>query len=69
MLIGSGWGKGGLFIGFGISLVMIAGSYWFSDKLAIASARAVPVTEQQLPQYYAVMRELRRPICRCHACM
>lgn len=58
MLIGSGWGKGGLFIGFGISLVMIAGSYWFSDKLAIASARAVPVTEQQLPQYYAVMREL-----------
>jgi heat shock protein HtpX len=58
MLIGSAWGRGGLYIGFGISLVMIVGSYWFSDKIAIASARAVPVTAAQMPEYYAVMTEL-----------
>lgn len=58
MLIGSAWGQTGFYIGFGISLVMIAGSYWFSDKIAIASARAVPVSETEMPQYYAVMREL-----------
>lgn len=58
MLLGSIWGRGGLTIAFVIALVMIGGSYWFSDRLAIRSARAVEVTEQQLPEYYAVMREL-----------
>lgn len=58
MLIGSQFGQGGLYIGLIISLVMVFGSYWFSDKLAIASARAQPVTEAQLPEYYAIMREL-----------
>lgn len=58
MAIGSAWGRNGLWIGFGISLVMIMGSYWFSDKLAIASARAVPVSEQELPQLYATVRDI-----------
>lgn len=51
-------GSGGLVIAFGISLVMIGGSYWFSDKLAIRQAGAVEVTEAQLPEYYRVMHEL-----------
>jgi heat shock protein HtpX len=58
MAFGSLFGRGGLTIAFFISLVMIGGSYWFSDKLAIRSARAVEVSEQQLPDYYRVMREL-----------
>ena len=37
---------------------MVGGSYWFSDKLAIRAARAVPVSEQQMPQYYAIVRDL-----------
>jgi heat shock protein HtpX len=40
---------GGAFVGF---------SYWKSDTLAIKAARAVPVTEAEMPEYYAVVREL-----------
>ncbi len=58
MLIGSFFGRGGLFIGLVLGLVFVGGSYWFSDTLAIKSARAFPVTEQQMPEYYRIVREL-----------
>lgn len=51
-------GSGGLVIGLIIGFVMVGGSYWFSDKLAIKSARAVPVTREQMPQYYEIMEDL-----------
>jgi len=54
MLIGSG----GAVIGLGIGLVFTFASYWFSDKIAVAAARAKPVTEQEAPQLYRIMREL-----------
>jgi heat shock protein HtpX len=37
---------------------LVGGSYWFSDTIAIKAAHAQPVTEEQMPQYYAVVREL-----------
>ncbi len=51
-------GSGGAAIGLGIGLVFVGGSYWFSDKLAIRSAHAVEVSEQQMPRYYAIVRDL-----------
>jgi heat shock protein HtpX len=41
-----------------VSLVMVGASYWFSDTIAIKAARAVPASEAELPQYFAIMREL-----------
>ena len=58
VLIGSFFGRGGAVIGLGFGLVLVMGSYWFSDTIAIKSARAQPVTEQEMPDYYRIVREL-----------
>jgi heat shock protein HtpX len=51
-------GSQGAFIGLLIGLVFTGASYWFSDKIAIKAARAVPVSEAEMPEYYRVVREL-----------
>lgn len=56
--IGGLWGSGGALIGLIIGVLFVGGSYWFSDKLAIKAARAQPVTEAEMPEYYAIVRDL-----------
>ena len=58
MAVGSFFGTGGLVIGLVLGLVFVGGSYWFSDKLAVRAAGAVPVSEAEAPKLYAVVRDL-----------
>jgi heat shock protein HtpX len=51
-------GRGGMLIGLVIGLAFVGFSYWKSDSLAIRAARAVPADERQMPEYYAIVREL-----------
>src|SRR2546421_3822259 len=56
--IGSFFGQGGLIIGLVLGIVFVGGSYWFSDKIAVRAAGAVPVSEAEAPQLYAIVRDL-----------
>lgn len=56
--IGGLFGQGGLIIGLLLGVVIVGGSYWFSDKIAIAAARAKPVSREEAPRLYAIVEEL-----------
>ncbi len=58
MGIGALFGEGGLMVGFVVALLVTGASYWFSDKIAIAAARAKPLSEEEAPWLYATVREL-----------
>jgi heat shock protein HtpX len=49
---------GGWVIGLVIAVGFNFFAYFFSDKLALAASRARPVTEEELPQVYAIVRRL-----------
>ena len=51
-------GRGGLQIGLAIAVVLNFVSYFFSDKIALRSSGAQPVTREQLPRLYQVMERL-----------
>lgn len=59
MLVGSLiGGRNGMTIALGIAVCTNAFAYFFSDKIALASSGAQPVTREQLPRLYAVMERL-----------
>jgi len=51
-------GRGGMQIALAIAVLMNGVSYFFSDKIALASSGARPVTREQLPRLYQVMERL-----------
>ncbi len=56
--VGSLFGRLGAVVGLLLGLAAVASSYWFSDRLALRAAGAVPVEEWELPVYRALVREL-----------
>jgi heat shock protein HtpX len=61
LLVAIGYAVGGIgaasaFLVF--ALIINAVMYWFSDKIAIATAGAKPVSEQEAPKLYEMVREL-----------
>jgi len=44
----------GLVVGLGFNLAM----YWMSDRIALSRTHARPVTEQEYPELYGIVREL-----------
>ncbi|MBN1435450.1 MAG: M48 family metalloprotease [Sedimentisphaerales bacterium] len=72
LYIGSFWGQGGIIIALLLGGTMNMVAYFFSDKIAIASMRARPVTEAQAPQLYSIVRELSQkanlPMPRIYIC-
>ncbi len=55
---GSWNGEQGMTIGLGIAVLMNGGAYFFSDKIALKSSGARPVTREEEPRLYAVMERL-----------
>jgi heat shock protein HtpX len=51
-------GRQGMTIGLGIAVAMNLFAYFFSDKFAILSSHAQPVTREQAPRLYSVMERL-----------
>src|SRR5215831_7972031 len=58
--IGAIFGTGGLIIGAALGLLFVGGTYWFSDKIAVAAARAKPVTRDEAPRLYEIVGDLAR---------
>ena len=56
-LLGGGSSSAVMF-GLVLALIMVGGSYWFSDKLALKSANAQVITEADHPEFYNMVRDL-----------
>jgi len=50
--------QGGFWLGLVLAAVFNLGAYFFSDKFALMASRARPVSEQELPQVYGIIRML-----------
>lgn len=51
-------GQNGMFIAFGLAMLMNFGSYWFSDKIVLRMYNAREVTESEAPELYSMVRHL-----------
>ncbi len=58
VVVGGAFGRNGAVLGLVLGLVMVGGSYWFSDKLAIRASGAHAVSEAEAPGLYAMVRDL-----------
>lgn len=63
MFIGRAFGgQNGMFLALAFAVVMNFAAYFFSDKIALATYRAQPVTREQLPRAYQIVERLTQKI-------
>ena len=55
-------GTGGAIIGIGLAAAMNLGSWFYSDKIALAAYGAVPVTANQAPGLYTMVERLAQRV-------
>jgi heat shock protein HtpX len=65
LVVGGGMigGQNGLYLGLGLAVVMNFSSYFFSDKIALMSYAAQPVTETENPEAYRRVAPIVRNLC------
>lgn len=51
-------GRVGLFLAFGLAMVMNVSSYWYSDKIVLRMYKAVPLSPGDAPHIHAVVGDL-----------
>src|ERR1700689_2202606 len=63
MFIGQHFGgESGMLLALAFAIVLNFGAYFFSDKIALATYRAQPVTREQLPRAYEIVERLTQKI-------
>lgn len=55
---GSMFGRGGMMIALGMTVIMNLGGYWFSDKIALAMSGAKEVSPTDAPQLHNMVESL-----------
>jgi heat shock protein HtpX len=55
-------GQNGMLLALAFAIVMNFGAYFFSDKIALATYRAQPVTREELPRAYEIVERLTQKI-------
>ena len=56
--VGSLFGRTGTVVGLALGIATIAGTYWYSDRLALRAAGAVPVDAATAPVLHRIVAEL-----------
>src|SRR5437762_11030935 len=54
-----GIGSAGIYVGLALAAVMNGSAYWFSDRIALASAQAREVSPAEAPMLYRLAERLR----------
>jgi heat shock protein HtpX len=63
MFIGQHFGgENGMMLALAVAVALNFGAYFFSDKIALATYRAQPVTREQLPRAYEIVERLTQKI-------
>jgi heat shock protein HtpX len=65
LVVGGGMigGQNGLYMGLGLAVIMNFSSYFFSDKIALMSYAAQPVSETENPEAYRRVAPIVRNLC------